>query len=197
VHGHQATDSTAGVRENDRPRILPAPNINQQQPRRERTEPDHQLTSRVKRETKPARARMAGVSRWMTMGSWGELSAGPFTFLFFKDVVPDDLICLFQDRMYFASMGRASTRYALSGKPDHDVEFFQYKATGRLIADRLDILGFDLGSALKVLKHSIDENLDSPPWFEGMGKVAPESVERWEAERAALTDLDLVISRIL
>jgi hypothetical protein len=126
----------------------------------------------------------------MAMGSWGELSVGPLTIFFFKNVVPNDLICLFQDGMYFASIGRASTRYALGDEPDHDVEFFRYKATGRVIADRLDILGFDIGSALEVLRHSIDENLDSPPWFEGMGKVDPESVERWEAERAAIANLD-------
>ncbi|MGI5151382.1 hypothetical protein ACQEVC_34300 [Plantactinospora sp. CA-294935] len=126
----------------------------------------------------------------MTMGSWGELNAGPFTLFFFKDMVPNDLICLFQDRMYSASIGRASTRYALGDKPDYDVEFFEYKATGRLIADRLDILGFDIDSALEVLRQSIGDNFDSPPWFEGMGRIHPEWVERWEAERAALAELD-------
>ncbi|WP_091191982.1 hypothetical protein [Micromonospora narathiwatensis] len=126
----------------------------------------------------------------MTMGSWGELSAGPFTLFFFKDIVPNDLVCLFQDEMYSPSIGRASTRYVLGDKPDHDVEFFEYKATGRLIADRLDILGFDIDSALEVLRQSIGENLDSPPWFEGMGRIDPESVERWEAEQAALAELD-------
>ncbi|MEV0811282.1 hypothetical protein [Micromonospora sp. NPDC050200] len=124
------------------------------------------------------------------MGSWGELSAGPFTLFFFKDMVPNDPICLFQDGMYSASIGRASTRYALGGKPDYDVEFFEYKATGRLIADRLDILGFDSDSALEVLRQSIGENLDSPPWFEGKGRINPEWVERWEAEQAALAELD-------
>ena len=126
----------------------------------------------------------------MTMGSWGELSAGPFTLFFFKDMVPNDLVCLFQDGMYFPSTGRASTRYGVGGKPDYDVEFFEYKATGRLIADRLDILGFEIDSSLEVLRQSIGENLDNPPWFEGSGRIDPEWVERWRAEQAALAELD-------
>jgi hypothetical protein len=76
------------------------------------------------------------------MGSWGVLYVGDLEVARIKYEVPPELLSVFTDDMYHPRVAKAAEYYTDTQLGDETVTVHEFTAPGRVIASRLDILGF-------------------------------------------------------
>jgi hypothetical protein len=118
------------------------------------------------------------------MGSWGGLYVGGVEVTWFKNRVHPELLSVFTDSMYRTRIAEASEFY-VDTKPGATVIAHEFTARGRVIADRLDLLGFTPDKACDALNSQLDEARHVHRAF-SLREAAPASVAMLEANEAYL-----------
>ena len=120
------------------------------------------------------------------MGSYGGLYVGGLKVASIKNRVHPELLSVFTDHMYSNRTAEAAEFY-VDTQPDAAVTAHEFTAPGKIIADRLDILGFTPEKVYRVLDSQFDQarNLRALPVWDGADH---EYRARMEAETAYLAD---------
>jgi hypothetical protein len=89
------------------------------------------------------------------MGSHGELCVDGITIGAFKNEMPSEVLALFTDSMLRSRETTAAEHYGTGG--NEAVEVSELAAPGQVIADRLDLLGFDRAAAIASLDRELED----------------------------------------
>ena len=109
---------------------------------------------------------LSGVRHNLEVSSYGYLRAGSLVIAHLRNAVDEQLMLLFRDDMLDVRRVLASQYYtpakgyeSFSQSNDYEMDQVEYRAPGRTIAERLDLMGVTAEAALTFLDKNFNRNL--------------------------------------
>lgn len=125
------------------------------------------------------------------VGNYGTLSVGTLVVNRLRDGIDQELLAAFRDEMLVKHQVPWNEYYNEDGGEAELVDVYQFRADGRVIAQRLDALGITADTVAEILEYFLrgdgrHRNDSDSEWFSGLSH---EYRARLEAEDAALDQL--------